>query len=153
MEHIDPDERMTFAYLDKDEVLFCVVGLSGRNGGNAKQIGSCLDMIESMTWRSRPDFRAVALLWTAHRSFGRSAFKLQRGQVKRGTSEPRNLHWNSMQRSSKGSSQDNSSFRFRKRLWIFPGPSLSNDIIPFPGRAVTMRPALESLARVRRTKL
>src|SRR4029077_2829426 len=54
-------------------------------------------MIESMTGRSRPDFRAVALLRTAHRSFGRSAFILQRGQVKRGTSEPRKLHWRFMQ--------------------------------------------------------
>jgi hypothetical protein len=79
----------------------CVVGLSGRNNGNAKQIGASLDMIESMTGRSRPDFRAVALLRTAHRSF-----ILQRGQVKRGTSEPRKLHWPFMQRSSKGSSQE-----------------------------------------------
>src|SRR4029077_15663168 len=68
-------------------------------------------MIESMTGRSRPDFRAVALLRTVHRSFGRSAFILQRGQVKRGTSEPRKLHWRFMQRSSKGSSQENSSRR------------------------------------------
>ena len=79
MEHIDPDERMTFAYLDKDEVpVLCswFECLSGRNGGNAKQIGASLDMIESMTGRSRPDFRAVALLRTAHRSFGESAFIL-----------------------------------------------------------------------------
>jgi hypothetical protein len=69
------------------------------------------NMIESMTGRSRPDFRAVAMLRTAHRSFGRSAFKLQRGQVKRDTSEPRKLHWRFMQRSSKGSSQENSSRR------------------------------------------
>src|ERR1700740_3693546 len=89
--------------------LFCVVGLSGKNGGNAKRIGARLDMIKPTAGRSRPDFTAVALLSMAHRSFGRSAFILQRGQVKRGTSEPSKLHWPFMRRSSKGSSQGNSS--------------------------------------------
>jgi hypothetical protein len=54
--------------------LFCVVGLSGTNGGNAKDIGARLDMIESTTGRSRPDFRGLAstaldgppLFWKVH---------------------------------------------------------------------------------------
>ena len=48
--------------------------MNGRNGGNAKEIGARLNMIGSMTGKSRPDFKAVALLSTVHRSFGRSAF-------------------------------------------------------------------------------
>ena len=76
MEHIDPDERMTFAYLDKDEVPVLCSWFEWKEWWNAKQIGASLDMIESMTGRSRPDFRAVALLRTAHCSFGESAFIL-----------------------------------------------------------------------------
>src|ERR1700730_11416876 len=94
--------------------LFCVVGLSGTNGGNAKDIGARLDMIESTTGRSRPDFRGLAPLSTVHRSFGRSTSILQRGQVKRVTSEPRKMHSHFMERSSKGSCQENSSRRERE---------------------------------------
>ena len=43
--------------------------MNGRNGGNAKEIGARLNMIGSMTGKSRPDFKAVALLSTVHRFF------------------------------------------------------------------------------------
>jgi len=42
--------------------------MNGRNGGNAKEIGARLNMIGSMTGKSRPDFKAGALLSTVHRS-------------------------------------------------------------------------------------
>src|SRR6266436_10047488 len=82
--------------------------MNGRNGGNAKEFGARLNMIGSMTGKSRPDFKAVALLSTVHRSFGRSAFLVPESSLMElGTSEPRNLRSRFMQRSSKGSSQEN----------------------------------------------
>src|SRR4029077_7149914 len=82
--------------------------MNGRNGGNTKEIGARLNMIGSMTGKSRPDFKAGALLSTVHRSFGMSAFLVAESSLMElGTSERRNLRSRFMQRSSKGSSQEN----------------------------------------------
>jgi len=60
-------------------------------------------MIGSMTGKSRPDFKAGALLSTVHRSFGMSAFLVAESSLMElGTSERRNLRSRFMQRSSKG---------------------------------------------------
>jgi hypothetical protein len=64
-------------------------------------------MIGSMIGKSRPDLKAVALLSTVRRCFGRSAFLVPESSLMElGTSEPRNLRSRFMQRSSKGSSQE-----------------------------------------------
>src|ERR1700730_17759269 len=130
--------------------LFCVVGLSGTNGGNAKDIGARLDMIESTTGRSRPDFRGLAPLSTVHRSFGRSTSILQRGQVKRVTSEPRKMHSHFMERSSKGSCQENSS-RGSALRGVQRFQSLAHDesAVRPPPREREARPILSTTSAVR----
>src|SRR5215475_4623808 len=82
--------------------------MNGRNGGNAKEIAARLDTTGSVTGKSRPDFKAAALLWTVHRSFGRSAFLVPESPLTElSTSELRNLRSPFMQRSSKRSFHEN----------------------------------------------
>jgi hypothetical protein len=95
-----------------------------RNSGE-----KCVRIIPSR-YRTRPEGFGPPLFWKV-------SFQTSTGPSQARHFGTRKLHWRFMQRSSKGSSQDNSSFRFRKRLWSFPGPSLSNDII-FSGPAVTI---------------
>src|SRR5215472_12296437 len=91
--------------------------MNGRNGGNAKEIGARLDMIGSVTGKSRPDFKAAALLWTVHRSFGRSAFLVPESLLTElSTSELKNLRSPFMQRSSKKSFHEN--LRRSNRIWV-----------------------------------
>jgi hypothetical protein len=117
MEHIDPNERMTFAYLDKEEVPVLCSWFEWKEWWKREADRCQLRYDRIDYWEIETRFQGCSTALDGPPLFGRSAFKLQRGQVKRDTSEPRKLHWRSMQRSSKGSSQDNSSFRFRKRLW------------------------------------
>ena len=108
MKHIDPDEKMTFAYLNKDEVPVLCSWYEWKEWwkreGDRCQVK--YDRIDD--WESRPDFKAGALLSTVHRSFGMSAFSApELSLLELGTSERRNLRSRFMQRSSKGSSQEN----------------------------------------------
>jgi hypothetical protein len=54
------DEKIPFAHLNEDGIPVLLL-LSYGNDGNAKEIGARLNMIESMTGRSRPDFKPPEL--------------------------------------------------------------------------------------------
>ena len=108
VKHIHPDEKMTFAYLNKDEVpVLC--GWDEWKEWWKREGDRCqvkYDRIDD--WEIETRFKGLALLSTVHRSFGRSAFLvLESPLMELATSEPRNLRSRFMQRSSKGSSQEN----------------------------------------------
>src|SRR6201994_4604409 len=108
VKHIDPDEKMIFAYLNKDEVPVLCSWYEWKEWwkreGDRCQVR--YDRIDD--WEIEPVFKAGALLSTVHRSFGMSAFLISESSLMElGTPERRNLRSRFMQRSSKGSSQEN----------------------------------------------
>src|ERR1700751_1728300 len=104
MEHIDPDERMTFAYLDKDEVPVLCSWFEWKERGKREADRCQLRYDRIDDWEIDTRFQGCSTALDGPPLF----WKVSSSQARHfGT---RKLHWRFMQRSSKGSSQDNSSF-------------------------------------------